>query len=152
MGWRRGDQEARDSSSSPTRATAGMAPSDGEAQDPVNGTFYHESSSLPRQNSHLANGSSSEHAPMPQRYGGASLDAGTSMERSQQRMLDPNGDGDARAQRPKKDRKPSDKQRMCGKCGKHLTGQFVRALGDTYHLECFTCHVRDFRSCCEYED
>lgn len=32
-------------------------------------------------------------------------------------------------------------QRICGKCGKHLTGQFVRALGDTYHLECFTCHV-----------
>lgn len=32
-------------------------------------------------------------------------------------------------------------QRMCGKCGTHLTGQFVRALGGTYHLECFTCHV-----------
>lgn len=31
--------------------------------------------------------------------------------------------------------------RVCGKCGLSLTGQFVRALGDTYHLECFTCHV-----------
>ncbi|KAF2733264.1 RhoGAP-domain-containing protein [Polyplosphaeria fusca] len=30
--------------------------------------------------------------------------------------------------------------KTCGKCGEHLTGQFVRALGDTYHLECFTCH------------
>jgi len=37
-------------------------------------------------------------------------------------------------------RRPSG-SRMCGKCGEGLTGQFVRALGDTYHLECFTCHV-----------
>lgn len=39
-------------------------------------------------------------------------------------------------------RRPSGQQRTCGKCQKHLTGQFVRALGDTYHLECFTCNVR----------
>ena len=38
-------------------------------------------------------------------------------------------------------RRPSERSRVCGKCGGHLTGQFVRALGDTYHLECFTCHV-----------
>lgn len=38
-------------------------------------------------------------------------------------------------------RRPSGQQRICGKCGRHLTGQFVRALGDTYHLDCFTCHV-----------
>lgn len=31
--------------------------------------------------------------------------------------------------------------RICGKCGGHLSGQFVRALGDTYHLDCFTCSV-----------
>ncbi|KAF2019894.1 RhoGAP-domain-containing protein [Aaosphaeria arxii CBS 175.79] len=30
--------------------------------------------------------------------------------------------------------------KICGKCGQPLTGQFVRALGDTFHLECFTCH------------
>ncbi|KAF2465060.1 rho-type GTPase-activating protein-like protein [Lindgomyces ingoldianus] len=30
--------------------------------------------------------------------------------------------------------------KSCGKCEQSLTGQFVRALGDTYHLECFTCH------------
>lgn len=49
------------------------------------------------------------------------------------------------AERPRGgSRKPSGavkEQRMCGKCGTHLTGQFVRALGGTYHLECFTCHV-----------
>lgn len=46
-----------------------------------------------------------------------------------------------------KDQPPADltrrqsTSRICGKCGLGLTGQFVRALGDTYHLECFTCHV-----------
>lgn len=37
--------------------------------------------------------------------------------------------------------KPKSRSKICGKCGEGLTGQFVRALGDTYHLECFTCHV-----------
>ena len=32
--------------------------------------------------------------------------------------------------------------RICKKCGESLTGQFVRALGGTYHLECFLCQVR----------
>jgi hypothetical protein len=31
--------------------------------------------------------------------------------------------------------------RICKKCGEPLTGQFVRALGGTYHLECFKCNV-----------
>lgn len=39
--------------------------------------------------------------------------------------------------------KPKRSGKICGKCGEGLTGQFVRALGDTYHLECFTCHVRN---------
>ncbi|KAK7554510.1 putative Rho GTPase activator [Phyllosticta paracitricarpa] len=39
-------------------------------------------------------------------------------------------------------RRPSG-SRTCGKCKGHLTGQFVRALGDTFHLECFTCHDCD---------
>ena len=34
--------------------------------------------------------------------------------------------------------------RMCGKCGGQLSGQFVRALGDTFHLECFTCNVSPY--------
>ncbi|KAF2860835.1 RhoGAP-domain-containing protein [Piedraia hortae CBS 480.64] len=37
-------------------------------------------------------------------------------------------------------RRPSAHQRKCGKCGQPLTGQFVRALGVTCHLQCFTCH------------
>lgn len=31
--------------------------------------------------------------------------------------------------------------RLCQKCGEPLTGQFVRALGGTFHLECFKCRV-----------
>lgn len=42
--------------------------------------------------------------------------------------------------RPSGTTKEPKEQRVCGKCGNHLTGQFVRALGGTYHLECFTCH------------
>ena len=32
--------------------------------------------------------------------------------------------------------------RYCGKCGRALSGQYVRALGKTFHLECFSCEVR----------
>ena len=31
--------------------------------------------------------------------------------------------------------------RICKKCGESLTGQFVRALGGTFHLDCFKCRV-----------
>jgi len=37
--------------------------------------------------------------------------------------------------------KPSGGPRICKKCDQPLTGQFVRALGGTYHLECFLCRV-----------
>jgi hypothetical protein len=31
--------------------------------------------------------------------------------------------------------------RICKKCGEPLTGQFVRALDGTFHLDCFKCRV-----------
>lgn len=34
---------------------------------------------------------------------------------------------------------PGGASRICKKCGEPLTGQFVRALLSTYHLECFKC-------------
>lgn len=41
--------------------------------------------------------------------------------------------------------KPStEKLRICNKCGEHLTGQYVRALGGTFHLDCFRCYVSLF--------
>lgn len=36
---------------------------------------------------------------------------------------------------------PGGSSRICKKCGEPLTGQFVRALLSTYHLECFKCEV-----------
>lgn len=36
---------------------------------------------------------------------------------------------------------PGSSSRICKKCGEPLTGQFVRALLATYHLECFKCEV-----------
>lgn len=30
---------------------------------------------------------------------------------------------------------------FCGKCQQELPGQYVRALGQKFHLECFTCEV-----------
>ena len=32
-------------------------------------------------------------------------------------------------------------ERPCSKCEGVLTGSFLRALGGTYHLACFTCEV-----------
>ncbi|PSK42286.1 Rho-type GTPase-activating protein 1 [Elsinoe australis] len=55
----------------------------------------------------------------------------------------PSRDDAVVAASPTRDRthrsRPSGQSRICGKCQKPLLGQFVRALGDTYHLECFTC-------------
>src|SRR5690554_436533 len=31
----------------------------------------------------------------------------------------------------------------CGKCELQMKGSFVRALGDTYHLDCFKCMVSE---------
>ena len=36
---------------------------------------------------------------------------------------------------------PASTSRICKKCGDPLTGQFVRALSATFHLECFKCEV-----------
>jgi hypothetical protein len=40
-------------------------------------------------------------------------------------------------------RRPSG-PRICAKCSLPLSGQFVRALDNTYHLECFTCQVSEY--------
>lgn len=38
-------------------------------------------------------------------------------------------------------RTASGQLRICHKCGEPLTGQFVRALDGTFHLDCFKCRV-----------
>ncbi|CAG8983598.1 hypothetical protein HYALB_00004618 [Hymenoscyphus albidus] len=53
---------------------------------------------------------------------------------------DPNSNGDERNRsRQRNGRTASGQLRMCKKCGEPLTGQFVRALGGTFHLDCFRC-------------
>ena len=84
--------------------------------------------------------------PSHGRHGGADADAPNASEQQEtsDRLPDMNNEQQL-AERPRgASRKHSGavkEQRMCGKCGTHLTGQFVRALGGTFHLECFTCHV-----------
>ncbi|KAL2178530.1 uncharacterized protein P884DRAFT_268537 [Thermothelomyces heterothallicus CBS 202.75] len=41
--------------------------------------------------------------------------------------------------RPRGSRSASGQVRTCKKCGEPLTGQFVRALDGTFHLDCFKC-------------
>ena len=73
------------------------------------------------------------------------LDGTPHDDEQQQEQVQANGDGltepNPRELARAAGRRPSG-HRTCGKCQQHLAGQFVRALGDTYHLECFTCHVR----------
>lgn len=42
----------------------------------------------------------------------------------------------------KLERKPGRKKsrKVCAKCGLEITSQFVRALNNAYHVDCFTCH------------
>lgn len=48
---------------------------------------------------------------------------------------------DRERSRTRHNRKGSAQNRLCKKCGEPLTGQFVRALGGTFHLDCFKCRV-----------
>jgi hypothetical protein len=49
--------------------------------------------------------------------------------------------GERNRSRTRNGRTASGQLRLCKKCGEPLTGQFVRALGGTFHLECFRCRV-----------
>ncbi|KAI0402739.1 rho-type GTPase-activating protein 1 [Xylaria palmicola] len=50
------------------------------------------------------------------------------------------GSGERSRSRVRNGRSASGSLRTCAKCGEPLTGQFVRALDATFHLECFKCH------------
>lgn len=50
-------------------------------------------------------------------------------------------DRERASSRSRTNRKGSGQIRRCNKCGEPLQGQFVRALGGTYHLDCFKCKV-----------
>lgn len=82
------------------------------------------------------------------------MDGAQTMDTRIGRRLDTNlpGSRDTSAPRNRSDRdrprpsgrsnkSPGSSHRICKKCGEPLTGQFVRALGATFHLECFKCEV-----------
>ncbi|OTB08858.1 hypothetical protein M426DRAFT_163027 [Hypoxylon sp. CI-4A] len=52
---------------------------------------------------------------------------------------DPRRSGERNRSRGRSGRTASGQLRVCAKCGEPLTGQFVRALEGTYHLDCFKC-------------
>ncbi|KAI5466678.1 hypothetical protein BGZ63DRAFT_4880 [Mariannaea sp. PMI_226] len=47
--------------------------------------------------------------------------------------------GERNRSRGRSGRSASGQQRVCNACGEPLTGQFVRALDGTFHLDCFKC-------------
>jgi len=49
--------------------------------------------------------------------------------------------GERNRSKPRGSRSASGQVRTCKKCGEPLTGQFVRALDGTFHLDCFKCRV-----------
>lgn len=53
---------------------------------------------------------------------------------------DPRRSGERSRSRARNGRSASGSVRTCAKCNEPLTGQFVRALEATFHLECFKCH------------
>jgi hypothetical protein len=53
--------------------------------------------------------------------------------------------GERKRSRTRNGRTASGQLRMCKKCGEPLTGQFVRALDGTFHLDCFRCRVRELQ-------
>lgn len=70
---------------------------------------------------------------------GASLPTGWADETS------PRKSEDRSRSRQRNGRGASGQTRICNKCGEPLTGQFVRALDGTFHLDCFKCRVSPSR-------
>ncbi|KAH8593548.1 hypothetical protein B0O99DRAFT_688384 [Bisporella sp. PMI_857] len=67
---------------------------------------------------------------------------GREQERDWDRETDPQRQSEDRTRsrsRTRNGRASTGQPRVCKKCGEALTGQFVRALGGTYHLDCFRC-------------
>lgn len=66
--------------------------------------------------------------------------SGSATDRERERDRDnPKVSGERNRSRQRNGRTASGQLRMCNKCGEPLTGQFVRALGGTFHLDCFRC-------------
>jgi len=60
----------------------------------------------------------------------------------------PKTSGERNRSRTRNGKTASGQPRICKKCGEPLTGQFVRALGGIFHLDCFRCRVGSSRRAC----
>jgi len=81
--------------------------------------------------------------------------SGSASGRERERERDRDGDpsktsGERNRSRTRNSRTASGQLRLCKKCGEPLTGQFVRALGGTFHLDCFRCRVSDSIVCSQH--
>ena len=101
-------------------------------------TYYDDEQSAQHHHSPAANGQTDPSARAHEHGNATSL---APQDRSRP-SVEATSEGGSKERSKSNGRRPSGQQRTCGKCQRNLTGQFVRALGDTYHLECFTCHVR----------
>ena len=52
----------------------------------------------------------------------------------------PMGNESRSSSSPSRKKSTKKKRKVCSKCKQDITGQFVRALGEAFHVECFTCH------------
>lgn len=122
-----------------------LPPHEAGPAPPTNGNNIHSNHNHNHSHSHNHNPGGLPHrfheAAPPGNNSNASLAPHTTQDRAQ-RSMDESDDG-SKPRSKSKGRRPSGQQKMCGKCHQPLLGQFVRALGDTYHLECFTCHDCD---------
>ena len=71
-------------------------------------------------------------SPVPNSESRSGPERHTTQDRPSRERSRPNGAAGSKSGTP----------RICKECDQPLTGQFVRALGGTFHLECFLCRVR----------
>ncbi|KAM3086822.1 Rho-type GTPase activating protein Rga1 [Clarireedia jacksonii] len=97
---------------------------------------YHSDRNMATQDQHLQrpNGAYSSEDRMPSPAGSAS-----GRDREGPRDGNRKTSGERTRSRTRNNRTGSGSLRICKKCGEPLTGQFVRALGGTFHLDCFRC-------------
>lgn len=82
------------------------------------------------------NGGSAYGPPAPRTPGSPALSAKSDVRSDPRRSEERN-----RSRARSGGRSGSGSVRVCHKCGEQLTGQFVRALDGTFHLDCFKCRV-----------
>ncbi|KAF3056589.1 Rho-type GTPase-activating protein 1 [Daldinia childiae] len=102
--------------------------------------IHRHPSPLPNENSYQLDHDRPNMTPSPSFSNGAfpppSLPPGSP---SLSAQGDPRPSGERTRSRGRGGRTASGQLRICAKCGESLTGQFVRALEGTYHLDCFRC-------------